>query len=96
LAIAEPQEHGFAIAVLGFAMSDVCEIDAGGGEGGSPGAVIADRGVVESAVATTVHLGPQVVASRAKAAELLLDPLGRQVATGGQRAARDASIVESD
>jgi len=93
LAIAEPEEHGLAIAVLGFAMSDVCEIDAGGGEGGSPGSVMLQCGVVESAVATTVHLGPQVVASRAKAAELLLDKLGRQVATPPNVAGSDASVT---
>jgi len=58
LAIAEPEDHGLTIEMLGPAMGDVCEIDAGGGEGGSPGSVMLQCGVVELAVATSVHLGP--------------------------------------
>jgi|GEM_PF-3850684 len=40
LAVAEPEQHGLAVEMLGFAMGDVRKVDSGGREGGSPGSVV--------------------------------------------------------
>jgi len=70
------------------AAGHVGQVDAGGRESGSPRSVVMHRGVVDRTVATTVHLGSQVVISRAQTPELLFGTLGPKIATAGDMRGR--------
>ncbi len=80
LSLLKPQDHRLTVQVLGTPARDVGQVDPAGGESFALRSEVLERGVVERSVATSAHLGPQVVAGRAKATELLPDPLRRQIA----------------